>query len=71
MSDKVLFGYQHVTGIPYCPCGDPGNYMMAEQIGDNPLHVRFRCWCGSKNEGFFDDAAERAEFLKKNGVTDE
>ena len=64
---EVLFGYTHVGGVPRCPCGDPGNYMMAEQPGDDPLEVRLRCWCGSTNTGRFDDLAERSEFIARHG----
>lgn len=68
MSDwKLVFGYQHVTGVPYCPCADPGNYMLMEQSTSNPLVVRFRCWCGSTMNGSMDTPEELAEFLAKQG----
>lgn len=67
---KVLFGYRHVNSdqVPLCPCRDPGNYLMLEQIGDDPLAIRFKCWCGRKNEGRFDSIEERNDFLKSQGV---
>jgi hypothetical protein len=65
---KLVFGYRHVQGVPPCPCRDPGNYMSMEQSTDNPLKVRFRCWCGSTCNGTMDTQEELNEFLRKNGV---
>lgn len=62
----VLFGYRHVNGIPLCPCGDPGNYMMLEQTGSDPLQVQFRCWCGATMKCTFDTLMERDEFMKSH-----
>ena len=64
---QVLFGYRHVSGVPRCPCADPGNYMMATQ-GPGPLDVVLRCWCGATAAGSFDDETERAEFLAANSA---
>lgn len=65
----VVFGYRHVTGVPLCPCRNPGNYLCMEQPGDDPLEVVVRCWCGRTNRCVFDSMEERAEFLATNGVT--
>lgn len=65
---KTIFGYQYVTGVPPCPCRDPGNYLMMEQPGDDPLEFTFRCWCGRRISGTFDSAEERTEFLRDNGA---
>lgn len=65
---RVLFGYRHVTGVPFCPCGDPGNYLLLEQRVDDPLSIRFTCWCGSKMTGTCDDQAELDDLLRKNGA---
>lgn len=65
---KLLFGYRHVSGVPLCPCRDPGNYLMAEQRVDDPLSVRFTCWCGRTVTGRCDDQAELDALLKQNGV---
>jgi hypothetical protein len=62
----LLFGYTHVSGVPLCPCRDPGNYMCAHQ-GPGPLDVVFRCWCGATMAGTFDDTAERSEMLSRYG----
>lgn len=64
----VVFGYQHVTGIPLCPCRDPGDYVMMEQPGDDPFVFVLRCWCGRTNRGTFDSMEERTNFLQANGV---
>lgn len=70
MSDWTLvFGYQHVSDVPYCPCGDPGNYLSMEEDSEDRLKFRFRCWCGSTMGGSFDSEAERTEFLAKQGVS--
>lgn len=58
----LLFGYRHVGGVPRCPCGDPGDYMMCEQ-GDGPLDFVLRCWCGATLRGTWDDEQDRATFL--------
>ena len=29
---RLVFGYRHVTGLPRCPCADPGNYQAREFI---------------------------------------
>lgn len=63
----IVFGYRHVTGVPLCPCRDPGNYLMMEQPGDDPLDVVFGCWCGRTMQAQFDSHDERTEFLKSNG----
>lgn len=68
-SHRLVFGYRHVVGVPYCPCGDPGNYMSLEQSMSDPLDVLFRCWCGRTLKGHMDTTAELAELLAKNGVT--
>lgn len=73
MNDWTLvFGYQHVTGIPPCPTcraeGEPGNYMLMERATDDPLRFRLRCWCGATLGGNFDTESERAEFLARNGI---
>ncbi len=65
---KVLFSYRHVSDVPLCPCGDPGNYMMAEQSIYDPLDLTLRCWCGSTCRGRFHSIEERTEFLIKNGA---
>lgn len=59
----TLFGYRHVTGVPMCPCGDPGNYMMLEQVGLDPLVCQFRCWCGARLAVTFESLQERSDFL--------
>lgn len=64
---KTVFGYKHVSGVPRCPCADPGNYMAMEQDKDNPLVVRFRCWCGRTCKGTMDSQDELDNFLAKNG----
>lgn len=64
----TLFGYRHVSGVPLCPCRDPGNYMMGEQ-GVKPLEIVFRCWCGSKGGATFDSLEERAEYLSRFNAT--
>lgn len=61
----TLFGYRHVSGIPLCPCRDPGNYVACEQ-GTDRLSFLLRCWCGRTCEGTWDDEKERAEFLAAN-----
>lgn len=66
---EVLFGYRHVTGVPKCPCNNPGNYMMCEQ-GPGLLHFLMRCWCGSTLKGTFDDEAERTAFLESNQINE-
>lgn len=66
---RALFGYKHVSGVPRCPCADPGNYMAMEQSTSDPLDVRFRCWCGRTMKGRMDTPEELAEFLAKQGVT--
>lgn len=65
---RLLFGYQHVKGVPLCPCADPGNYLMLEQRTDDPLAIRFRCWCGRTMDGTYDDQAELDDLLRKNGA---
>ncbi len=65
---KVLFSYRHVSDVPFCPCNDPGNYMMAEESIYDPLVLVLRCWCGSTCHVKFDSMDERTEFLIKNGV---
>lgn len=59
----VLFGYRHVNDVPLCPCRDPGNYMMMEQPGDDPLDCRLRCWCGRTCRVTFDSLDEREKFV--------
>lgn len=59
----VLFGYRHVSGIPLCPCRDPGNYVALEQPGENPLDCLVRCWCGSTMRVTFDSLDERTQFI--------
>lgn len=63
---RLVFGYRHVSGVPNCPCNDPGNYMMMEEDDNNPLSFRMRCWCGSTIRGNFDNQAERDEFVGAN-----
>ncbi len=60
MSDdyQLVFSYRHVQGVPTCPCADPGNYLMMEQSTDDPMAVRFTCWCGRNVTGRCDDQAE-------------
>lgn len=65
---RHVFGFQHVQGVPRCPCADSGNYLRMEQSTSDPLAVRFTCWCGRTVIGRMDDEAELAEFLAKNGV---
>ncbi len=65
---RVLFSYRHVSDVPLCPCGDPGNYMMAEESIYDPLSFVLRCWCGSTCNAKFDSMEERTEFLIKNGA---
>lgn len=60
---RLVFGYRHVTGVPLCPCHDPGNYLKMEQRVDDPLAVRFTCWCGRTVTGRCDDQAELDTFL--------
>lgn len=71
MNATTLFGYRHVQGVPPCPCSDPGTYMMLEQIADDPLACRFRCWCGRTLGVTFDDLDERAAFILKHETRDE
>lgn len=66
---KLVFGYKTVTGVPRCPCGDPGNYLSMSQSEVDPLNVKFQCWCGRTIVATMDDQAELDEFLAKNGVT--
>lgn len=63
----VLFGYQTVTGVPRCPCGDPGDYLALEQPGDDPLVCELRCWCGRTMKVTFDTMEERTEFIARQG----
>jgi hypothetical protein len=61
---RVVFGYQTVTGVPKCPCGDPGNYlsMTNDDLGDT-----LECWCGRTMRIKFDTEEERAAFIKNKG----
>lgn len=61
----VVFGYRHVSGVPLCPCRDPGNYLMMEAV--SPLKDRLRCWCGATIAVTWDSEEERAEFIQTNG----
>lgn len=63
---KLVFGYRHVLGVPMCPCADPGNYLSMEQDPEDPLHVRFRCWCGRTIEARMEDQAEFDAFMAEN-----
>lgn len=60
----VVFGYQFVSGVPKCPCADPGNYMCMEtdEQGDKLV-----CWCGSTMRIRFDNKEERDAFIKNKG----
>lgn len=60
---KTIFGFRYVTGVPTCPCRDPGNYCSMEQPGDDPLVCLIRCWCGSSIQVTFKDMAEREQFI--------
>lgn len=60
---EVIFGYQHVTGTPRCPCDDPGDYLMLRQRSANVLECELVCWCGRSMAVDFDDEAERLEFV--------
>lgn len=72
MADQVLFGYRHVSGIPLCPCRDPGNYVACDSDTTNPLAFTLRCWCGSSMKGAWDDEADKLAFLQANdGLTDD
>ena len=68
MSMRLVFGYKHVQGVPMCPCADPGNYLSLEQDEDDPLHLRFQCWCGRTVEAHMDDKKELDELLALNRV---
>lgn len=68
MSYRLLFGYRHVADVPYCPCGDPGNYMSLEQSTADPLDLLFTCWCGRTMKARMDSPEELSEFLAKQGV---
>jgi len=59
----TVFGYRHVVGVPTCPCQDPGNYMMLEQLGEDPLECRFVCWCGMSINVTFTSQQERDDFV--------
>lgn len=67
---KLLFGYKNVVShlVSSCPCLDTGRYMSLEQMGDDPLHCRFRCWCGRTRDVYFDSIEERRAFLLVEGV---
>lgn len=64
---RLVFGYRHVQGVTRCRCADPGNYLLMEQRIDDPLEIRFRCWCGRTIAGRMDSIDELAKFLEKNG----
>lgn len=66
----TLFGYtlvepKDIGGL--CHCGDPGNYVMFEERGIDPLDFTIRCWCGRTKDGRFDDVIERAATIAKYG----
>lgn len=61
-------GFRHWSGVPRCPCADPGNYFTMEQNADDPLRMRMTCWCGRSLTGSFDDPDERSTFLADNGI---
>lgn len=65
---RLVFGYRHVTGVPRCPCGDPGNYLSMEQSTTDPMDVLFRCWCGREVKGRMDSQAELDSFLAQAGA---
>lgn len=62
----VLHGYTHVSGVPLCPCHDPGNYVMMEE-GNSSLEFTLICWCGRRAPGTFDDEAEKAAWVARYG----
>lgn len=63
---KLIFGYRHVSGVPRCPCGDPGNYLMMEQSASDPLSFRFTCWCGRTIKGKADTKEEFDKLVSLN-----
>lgn len=58
MTYRLIFGYRHVAGVPLCPCRDPGNYLSMEQSTEDPMAVRFVCWCGRAMTGHCESQAE-------------
>lgn len=62
--DGLIFGYRYVSGVPNCPCNDPGNYLMMERKNGQDL---LRCWCGRSCTVQFDDDEERSEFIRSQG----
>lgn len=64
MTAGTYFGYRHVSGIPLCPCRDPGNYVTCEALTD-PLAFRLVCWCGRSIQGTWDDEADKLAFLQR------
>jgi hypothetical protein len=66
---RDVFAFRHVTGVPTCPCADPGNYLRMSQSTIDPLDVLFTCWCGRTIKGRMDSPEELQELLAKNGVT--
>lgn len=65
---RLVFGYRAVEGVPVCPCRD-GNSVSMEQDTSDPLHLRFRCWCGRTIEAHMDDQRELDDLLAQNGLT--
>lgn len=66
--DDLLFGYGHVDpddmgGL--CACHDPGNYVLFERRGDDPLDFTIVCWCGRRREGQFENLEEREALVAK------
>lgn len=59
---RVVFGYTNVDweGITFCPCRDPGNYLMMETLDGRD---RLVCWCGRSARIKFDSPQERVEFI--------
>lgn len=68
MVGEVLFGFTHVSGVPLCPCKDPGNYLSLVCVDTSkPLECKLTCWCGRSAKVVFTSLMERAEFIEKKG----